>query len=541
MSKQPLYSDAEFVGATQLNNSATVVYAGQQEDLVATHSPGLINPGTVAVTASGMVFTFTCGSNFAGVFGNGFLGRAFGTTAGSTTNVYTVDLTSYVPGSGSQVVYISIAGTGVDQSPYTVMGPPAGHPDFDATFVPYTAYASVYNTLAFGATTTAPDNSTTLEFGRITLSAGQSSVLVSQLVLSHQVFAGSVLNHTGIAAATYAYPDSITVGADGRVSAISDAASPPVYNTSTGGDSIQMAWESSGGVVAVVVDTTSLGNLVTTTTTLGGSLLGSMPNPTLSHTGIAATTYTYPETITVNAEGRVTAISDWAYAPVISGQNTGTHNQVFLGWTSGGQVDIQVDSTPLGYVITSQFGMGGVLQGNITAPTLVNYGPGSGTYKYPSSITVGADGRVAGIQDYGWPAVLNSTPNNSDTIYLAWNPDGTGKIYVQVDSTFEGHMVTDASVCWPSSLSGNGYQKLPNGLILQWFTVPVNTGTVEYTTNYPIAFPSVSLFACCSFQANVPPATGAAGVQLYSNSQCVVINTAPAGGSDGFNVFAIGY
>jgi hypothetical protein len=221
MSKQPLYSDAEFVGATQLNNSATVVYAGQQEDLIATHSPGLINPSTVTVTASGMVFTFTCGSTFAGVFGNGFLGRAFGTTAGSTTNVYTVDLTSYVPGSGSQVVYISIAGTGVDQSPYTVMGPPAGHPDFDATFVPYTAYASVYNTLAFGATTTAPDNSTTLEFGRITLSAGQSSVLVSQLVLSHQVLASSVLNNTGVTAGSY-NGGAITVGADGRVTAISN-------------------------------------------------------------------------------------------------------------------------------------------------------------------------------------------------------------------------------------------------------------------------------------------------------------------------------
>jgi hypothetical protein len=42
------------------------------------------------------------------------------------------------------------------------------------------------------------------------------------------------------------------------------------------------------------------------------------------------------------------------------------------------------------------------------------------------------------------------------------------------------------------SLSGNGYQKLPGGLIIQWGTTP--SGSVNGSATFPIAFPS----ACAS-------------------------------------------
>ena len=41
------------------------------------------------------------------------------------------------------------------------------------------------------------------------------------------------------------------------------------------------------------------------------------------------------------------------------------------------------------------------------------------------------------------------------------------------------------------SLAGNGYQKLPSGLIIQWGVAP--TSTVGSTTSFPITFPNAHI------------------------------------------------
>jgi len=222
--QQGVFSDAEFLGSTQLNNAASVTTAGVEQDISVTHSAGLIAPSGVVVTASTLTYTFTIASTFAVVFANGFIGYALGNTAGSTSNVYTVNLSSFVPTSGSQLVYIVATAATVQQSPFVVAGPPSGHPDFNPTFAPYTAYASTANTLVISATTTAPDNAVYIELGRVTLTAGQTSVTPTQFVTTYQVIAGSVLANTGVTAANYNNIGSLVVGADGRISSIAEVA-----------------------------------------------------------------------------------------------------------------------------------------------------------------------------------------------------------------------------------------------------------------------------------------------------------------------------
>jgi hypothetical protein len=90
------------------------------------------------------------------------------------------------------------------------------------------------------------------------------------------------------------------------------------------------------------------------------------------------------------------------------------------------------------------------------------------------------------------------------------------------------------------SLSGNGYQKLPSGLIIQWGpnTTPAG-GALAFGFN--IAFPT----ACLSASANVISAgagTYSANVSAYTVSQMTVVATNNnAGIAASFNWLAIGY
>jgi hypothetical protein len=87
------------------------------------------------------------------------------------------------------------------------------------------------------------------------------------------------------------------------------------------------------------------------------------------------------------------------------------------------------------------------------------------------------------------------------------------------------------------SLTTNGYQKLPGGLILQWITQ--NTGASDFVTaNWPIAFPN----ACLNVQVTTGPGLAETNyfdgvVVSYSSTQVrfgYYSNTQ-------YQVFAIGY
>lgn len=90
-----------------------------------------------------------------------------------------------------------------------------------------------------------------------------------------------------------------------------------------------------------------------------------------------------------------------------------------------------------------------------------------------------------------------------------------------------------------SSLTANGYQKLPGGLIMQWGAVAATqngSGNAVIDTNFPIAFPT----ACLSFQATT---TGAASIDgeivvSYNQTQFGIRNRNAAITA---SWFAIGY
>ncbi len=86
-------------------------------------------------------------------------------------------------------------------------------------------------------------------------------------------------------------------------------------------------------------------------------------------------------------------------------------------------------------------------------------------------------------------------------------------------------------------LSGNGYQKLPSGLIVQWFSYG-GVGTAGATFNYPIAFPNGRLGIALAHQQIKGGATVIVSASVGTNSQVDI--TASASGTSGYAI-AVGY
>lgn len=120
---------------------------------------------------------------------------------------------------------------------------------------------------------------------------------------------------------------------------------------------------------------------------------------------------------------------------------------------------------------------------------------------------------------------------------ITFNPQATGTVieqdgvavaYINDNGSLElvnppvaptGNMVTSFNQ-FGNSLSANGYQKLPSGLIIQWGTVSVSsavTGTTgEGVVTFPVAFPNAALSVTASYELTGGAITGALG--LYHRS-----------------------
>jgi hypothetical protein len=131
-----------------------------------TDYPNLITPTALAMTPSALNVTVSAPSPFAVLVGNAALTTANGTSDGAVSYSYAVNLSSLIPGYGSVVAYGVASFAQVQDTPYNVIGPPSGHPDYNPAFAPYQAYARTKGILAITATTVAPDNLTTLELCR---------------------------------------------------------------------------------------------------------------------------------------------------------------------------------------------------------------------------------------------------------------------------------------------------------------------------------------------------------------------------------------
>jgi len=171
------FAQYEYLNAATLNAAAGAVSGSFAQTASGALRPGLIHPESVGITTSGLIATVQAPLPFQVLFGSGVLAAASGTVSGATSSTYTVNFSGTVPSSGAAVTaYLLASYAMIQENPYTVPGPPPGHPDYNPQFVPYTAYALNVDSLAMTASTTAPDNQTTFEIGRYTLASGASTL-----------------------------------------------------------------------------------------------------------------------------------------------------------------------------------------------------------------------------------------------------------------------------------------------------------------------------------------------------------------------------
>lgn len=107
--------------------------------------------------------------------------------------------------------------------------------------------------------------------------------------------------------------------------------------------------------------------------------------------------------------------------------------------------------------------------------------------------------------------------NYQEDVFLVW----TGAIWYAIGGSY---VVRTSSITVPSSMFGasmsqNGYQKLPSGLIIQWGRTPGGNGI--YTYSFPIAFPNACLTILSQTAHAVPNDNDniTNGTEPISNSQ----------------------
>lgn len=174
--KTPVYTRYEYVDATAFSLAASQLVGNVGLLGDAAVIGGLFNNDSMTTSSSGLVLTVNLPAPFGIINNAGAVAQAHGTVTNQDTSTYTVNFASFVPGTGSQTVYlIATLGT-INQDPYQVVGPPNGHPSYVANFVPFTAYATTVDTLTVSATLTPPNNTTNFELGRFTLATGAVSL-----------------------------------------------------------------------------------------------------------------------------------------------------------------------------------------------------------------------------------------------------------------------------------------------------------------------------------------------------------------------------
>ena len=206
--RAPNFDNNQFLDQTALNDSFDLVSDSLEDITSSLHTPGLVGASNLSFSYSGLNILVSAPLPFRALFSDGTLASANGTTDGSTSSSATVDFSSLVPSTGSITAYLVVSSGSVAQEAYSVPGPPVGHPDYNANFAPYTAYAEVQDTLIFSATTTAPDNETTLFIASTVLSAGQTTITSSSTV--GQLYAGAILTQDVSIIGTLEVGDTLT-------------------------------------------------------------------------------------------------------------------------------------------------------------------------------------------------------------------------------------------------------------------------------------------------------------------------------------------
>jgi hypothetical protein len=139
---------------------------------------------------------------------------------------------------------------------------------------------------------------------------------------------------------------------------------------------------------------------------------------------------------------------------------------------------------------------------------------------------------------------ISGTVDGEDPIYL----DQWEEITIFSDGTaFRGKIISTASsLSFDASLTTNGYQKLPSGLIVQWGQYSSSiTSETSISVSFPVAFPNT----CLNVQATGINSAGANNRDLWPQVVSFTTNIATifcqGGGNtdrlDGVYWFAVGY
>jgi hypothetical protein len=180
MSQNPNFTDPQFVDANGTGglNAAfgTVSGAIAAVGSGAWAAPGLISPESMTLSFSGLVASVGLPLPWGVVNASGTLVHAHGTQTGADTQSYSASFASLVPATGSVTAYLVATLASIQQNPFSIPGPPPGHPSYNPNYVPTIGYATNVDSVALTATSGVPDNISTFELLRTTLTPGQVSV-----------------------------------------------------------------------------------------------------------------------------------------------------------------------------------------------------------------------------------------------------------------------------------------------------------------------------------------------------------------------------
>src|SRR5271154_5918215 len=104
----PLYIDKQYIDQNLFNNNASYQNESIAEAMIQLCGTGLLNADSTMFSVPSMVATITFAADFMILFDypQTAMSGAHGTTPNSDTQIYTVNLASYVPPTGTQTVYI---------------------------------------------------------------------------------------------------------------------------------------------------------------------------------------------------------------------------------------------------------------------------------------------------------------------------------------------------------------------------------------------------------------------------------------------------
>lgn len=171
----PQFGADQYIDQDSMNAAFAAVSGSMQLPIKSFRYPGLVGASSASFTISGLFVNSSLPAPFGVAFATGVLAQAHGTTNGADTQSYSTSFSSLVPASGAAVTaYLVASYQQIQQTPVAVVGPPQGHPDYNPNFVPYTLYQNLVDSLALSATTGVPDNATSFELCRFTLTSGMA-------------------------------------------------------------------------------------------------------------------------------------------------------------------------------------------------------------------------------------------------------------------------------------------------------------------------------------------------------------------------------